>query len=118
MIRESFRVLKKGGAFILTTENYFNAYFLVWLKCWLLRKPFDSGSGIQPHENFFLFPMLLRWFRRVGFRITRTTSNHFQFLLFPGTSPSKLVIEDFNSAILKQMFKPFGRHYTYQGKKL
>jgi len=54
MIREAKRILVQGGHFVITTENYFNAYLLVWLKCWLLRKPFASGCGIQPNENFFI----------------------------------------------------------------
>ncbi|HTH57613.1 MAG TPA: class I SAM-dependent methyltransferase, partial [Cyclobacteriaceae bacterium] len=49
MIGEIQRVLKRDGRFILTTENYLNAYILIWLKCWLLKRPFDSGSGIQPN---------------------------------------------------------------------
>ena len=31
MAKEMFRVLKNGGGFILTTENYFNGIILMWL---------------------------------------------------------------------------------------
>jgi ubiquinone/menaquinone biosynthesis C-methylase UbiE len=55
MAQEIHRVLRPGGQFILTTENYFNGMILQWLKTWTTGKPFDSGSGVQPHENFFLF---------------------------------------------------------------
>lgn len=52
MAREICRVLKPGGRFILTTENYFNGMLLAWLVAWWRNQAFDSGSGAQPHENF------------------------------------------------------------------
>ena len=118
MANEMNRVLKKDGAFILTTENYFNGMFLMWVKAWITHKPFDSGSGIQPHENFFTFFHIKSYFKKAGLRLTHTESNHFQFLLLPGVAPSKLCVKDFENLFLKKMFKPFGRHYAYQGKKL
>jgi len=54
MAGEIWRVLRPGGRFILTTENYFNGMLLGWLVSWWRKQPFDSGSGAQPHENFFL----------------------------------------------------------------
>ncbi|MFT3908088.1 MAG: class I SAM-dependent methyltransferase [Ferruginibacter sp.] len=118
MTNEMSRVLKKGGGFILTTENYFNAMYLMWIKTWITGKPFDSGSGIQPHENFFTFFKVKKYFRRSGLRLTHTESNHFQFLLLPKVSPSRLSVDDFKNKFFKNFFKPFGRHYTYVGKKL
>lgn len=117
MSNEMFRVLKKGGGFILTTENYFNAMYLMWLKTWITGKPFASGSGIQPHENFFTFFKVKRYFSNSGFLLTHTESNHFQFLLLPRVAPSKLCVNDFKNPLLKRLFKPFGRHYTYVGIK-
>ena len=117
MASEMQRVLKKGGGFILTTENYFNAMILMWLKTWITGKPFDSGSGVQPHENFFTFFHIKKYFRKAGLELIHTESNHFQFLLLPGFAPSKFCVKDFNSGFLKSIFKPFGRNFTYQGKK-
>ncbi len=118
MINEIYRVLRGAGSFVLTTENYFNAYLLVWLKCWLLKRPFESGCGTQPHENFFIFPMLLGWFRSSHLRVTQTRSNHYQWLVWPGVAPAKLCTFDVQQSALKWLFKPFGRHFTYLGSKL
>lgn len=117
MIAEIHRVLKKGGKFIFTTENYFNAYLLVWIKCWIQKKPFESGCGIQPHENFFIFPMILDMLRKSKLVVTQTQSNHYQWLVLPRVGPDKLCTKDVHSPILKFLFKPFGRHYTYCGQK-
>jgi ubiquinone/menaquinone biosynthesis C-methylase UbiE len=57
MVSEIFRVLKPGGTFCLTTENYLNGMLIAWLYCWLIDRPFNSGSGVQPHENFFFSGM-------------------------------------------------------------
>ena len=117
MANEMYRVLKKEGNFILTTENYFNGYILLWLKTWITGKPFNSGSGIQPHENFFTFIGVKKFFRNAGFTLSKTYSNHFQFLLLPGISPDKLCVTDFKTKFWQQLYKPFGRHYTYCGVK-
>lgn len=117
MANEMYRVLKKGGSFILTTENYFNGMILMWIRTWITHHPFDSGSGIQPHENFVTFFHVKSYFRKAGLELTHTESNHFQFLLLPGIAPSKLCIKDFNQPFFRKMFKPFGRHYTFAGKR-
>jgi 2-polyprenyl-3-methyl-5-hydroxy-6-metoxy-1,4-benzoquinol methylase len=117
MANEMQRVLKPGGMFILTTENYFNGMILSWIRTWITKKPFDSGSGVQPHENFFTFFKIKRFFAKAGLKLTHTESNHFQWLLIPRTSPSILCTEDFKSPFWKNFFKPFGRHYTFQGVK-
>jgi len=116
MLKEMHRVLKKSGRFILTTENYFNGMILLWIKSWIQRKPFDSGSGLQPRENFFTFFMIKKWMRQQSLKLTHTESNHFQWLLLPGVSPGKLCTMDFKTLVLKKIFKPFGRHYTYCGE--
>jgi len=117
MTNEMCRVLKKGAGFILTTENYFNAIYLMWIKTWITGKPFDSGSGVQPHENFFTFFKVKRFFENAGLTLTHTESNYFQFLLLPRVAPSKLCVKDFRNPFFKKLFRPFGRHYTYAGKK-
>lgn len=117
MSNEMYRVLKPGGQFLLTTENYFNGMILAWIKSWITKKPFESGSGIQPHENFFVYYKVGGFFKKSGFTLDKTESNHFQWLLLPGVAPGKLCTEDFKSPVLKNLFKPFGRHYCYTGHK-
>jgi ubiquinone/menaquinone biosynthesis C-methylase UbiE len=117
MANEIFRVLKPGGRFILTTENYFNGMILAWIKTWITKKPFDSGSGVQPHENFFVFFKVKKYFTNAHLKIIHTESSYFQWLLLPATSPSKLCTNDFKSPFWKRVFKPFGRHYTFVGEK-
>lgn len=115
MAREIHRVLRAGGSFILTTENYFNGMILQWLKTWTLHTPFNSGSGVQPHENFFLFWRVRKLLERGGLKVEKMESNHYQWLLLPRTDPMKLVTFDFQSALLKRVFRPFGRHFTFCG---
>jgi ubiquinone/menaquinone biosynthesis C-methylase UbiE len=117
MAREIYRVLKPGGEFILTTENYFNAMILLWLQTWTTGKPFDSGSGVQPHENFFLFWRVKKILERGGLRVSLMESNHYQWLLLPRTDPMKLVRFDFKSPLFKRLFRPFGRHFTFCGMR-
>lgn len=117
MANEMYRVLKSEGGFILTTENYFNGMILMWIKAWITKKPFDSGSGVQPHENFFTFFHIKSYFRKAGLQLVHTESNYFQFLMLPGIAPSKLCLKDSGNTFVKYILKPFGRHYTYIGKK-
>jgi ubiquinone/menaquinone biosynthesis C-methylase UbiE len=117
MAREIYRVLRPGGGFILTTENYFNGMILAWLQSWVLGKPFNSGSGIQPRENFFVFWRVKKILRKSGLKVESMESNHFQWLLLPRTNPARLCTRDFNSAFFKRLFRPFGRHFTFCGKR-
>jgi ubiquinone/menaquinone biosynthesis C-methylase UbiE len=117
MAREIARVLKPEGKFILTTENYFNGMFLAWVVCWLNGNAFDSGSGTQPCEHFFLWWHVKRILENGGLRIEHMESNHFQWLLLPRFAPSRLCTEDFSSPVCKRLFRPFGRHFTYQGSR-
>lgn len=118
MAKEMCRLLRPGGRFILTTENYFNGMVLGWLHCWLKGVAFNSGSGVQPVEHFFLFFNVRRILRRAGFAIRHMESNHFQWLLLPHVDPAKLCTKDVGSPFLKRLFMPFGRHFTYLGQKL
>ena len=116
MAREMARVLKPGGKFILTTENYFNGMLLAWLHSSLKSEPFDSGGSLQPVEHFFL------WWRvkKILERRAKSRAHGKQPLpvaTLPRTAPSKLCTEDFGSAFLKVLFLPFGRHFTFWGSR-
>lgn len=117
MASEMRRVLVPGGRFVLTTENYFNGMLLAWLQTWLTGKPFDSGSGTQPHENFFVFWRVKRILERAGLSVDHMESSHFQWLLLPRTDPGRLCTPDFHNAVLKRLARPFGRHFTFAGSR-
>ena len=55
MAMEIARVLKPGGKFCVTTPSHFNGVLLAWARSWITGKPYDSGAGVQPHENFYFF---------------------------------------------------------------
>lgn len=118
MAQEIRRVLKPSGHFILTTENYFNGMVLGWIVAWWRQTKYDSGSGAQPRENFFLWWRVRRILERGGLKVERMESNHFQWLLLPRIAPARLCTEDFESPLWKRAFRPFGRHFTYQGSRV
>ncbi len=115
MISEIARCMKPGGGFVLTTENYFNGIILAWMKSWVTGKPFESGSGLQPRENFFVFWIVRRMIEQAGLSITHMESNHFVWLLLPSFSPDTFFTADFKRPFLKRLFRPFGRHFAFQG---
>jgi SAM-dependent methyltransferase len=117
MMSSIARCLKTGGGFIVTTENYFNGMILAWINSWLRREPFNSGSGVQPRENFFVFWKVRRIIEASGLKITHMESNHFVWLLLPRFAPDTFFMEDFTNPLLKRFLRPFGRHFTYQGTK-
>jgi ubiquinone/menaquinone biosynthesis C-methylase UbiE len=112
---EIHRLLRPGGTFVITTENYFNGMILMWLKTWIGGSKFDSGSGVQPHENFFLFWRVKKLLENAGLKVQHTESSHFQWLMLPRTAPSKLATKDFVNPFFKRLFRPFGRHFTFSG---
>lgn len=117
MMASIARCLKNGGGFVVTTENYFNGMILAWIKAWLTNTPFNSGSGVQPREHFFLFWKVRRMIEKAGLQVTHSESNHFIWLLLPRFAPDTFFTEDFANPFLKRLFRPFGRHFTYQGHK-
>ena len=112
-----FRVLKPGGRFCLTTENYLNGMLLAWLHCYLTSRPFNSGSGVQPLEQFFVFPQVKRYLKRAGLVVERTESTHYQWLLLPGVAPARLCTPEFKKSWARILAKPFGRHFSFFGYK-
>jgi ubiquinone/menaquinone biosynthesis C-methylase UbiE len=117
MAFEIFRVLKPGGYFCLTTENYLNGMMLSWMHSWVTGQPFNSGSGIQPHENFFLFWQVRRLLHLAGLVIDQTESSHLQWLLLPRVNPAHLCTNHFSNRLVRVLAKPFGRHFTFFGHK-
>lgn len=116
MAAEIRRTLRPGAQFILTTENYLNGMLLSWAHSLLTRKPFNSGSGVQPLEHFFIFTHVRRLLIRAGLSISHMESNHFQWLLLPRVDPAKLCTPDVSNPVLRRLLLPFGRHFTYMGR--
>lgn len=117
MVSEIFRVLKPGGLVVLTTENYFNAYLYYRTYLNMRNIKFDSGSGVQPIENFFLFWQVSNMFRKAGFKKLRTQSQEYVMLLVPRCSPDTFTINEVKGGLLKRLMKPFGRRMTYVATK-
>ena len=115
MTKQIYRNLKPGGQFVLTTPNYCNGMLLAWIKSWLTKTPFNSGSGVQPHENFFVFWQVKRMLERDGLIVQHMESNHFQWLLLPRVDPALLCTKEFNKPFLKSLFRPFGLHFAFSG---
>jgi hypothetical protein len=82
-----------------------------------MKKPFNSGSGVQPHENLFFFWMISKYLRSSGLVLERTESCHLQWLLLPRVDPARLCTEHFSSPWSRFLAKPFGRHYSFFGFK-
>ena len=116
-VSEIYRVLTKGGGYFISTPSYFNAYALVWLKCWLLNKPFESGQGVQPFEHFYTFIFVKKILSRAGLKLETHFSTHFQWFVFPRVDPAKLRTIEFKCSQLNSIFKPFGVHFFYKGHK-
>lgn len=116
-LKEFFRVLVPGGKLVLTTENYSNGMILAWLMCWIRSHPFNSGAGVQPIEQFFLYWRVRRMMERVGFKVKHMMGHHHVFLLLPRLHPHTLVVERFANPVLKKILFPFARHIAFEAVK-
>ena len=116
-LREMHRVLKPGGTLILTTENYSNAMVVYWAMAWLRRQPFNSGSGVQPIERFFLFWRVKRMMKRAGLKVVRMTGAHHVFFVVPGCHPHLFVKDRFQNRVLARLFRPIARHFSFKAVK-
>ena len=117
MAREIARVLRAGGGFCLTTENYLNGMLIAWMKTWTTGEPFNSGAGIQPRENFFLFWRVKRHLQDAGLVVERMESCHYQWLLLPRVDPARLCTTQFSNVWARRLALPFGRHFSFFGRK-
>src|SRR5262249_2255455 len=117
MAHELFRVLKPGGRFCLTTENYLNGMLLAWGQSWLTGRPYNSGSGVQPHEHFFFFWRVAGMLRSAGLILERNKHCHYQWLLLPRPDPQKLCTKQFSSALARSVANPFGRPFSFFGMR-
>ena len=108
---EIVRVTKPGGILYLTTENYLNLVGFYRLTLWLRGKKFDSGGGIQPIEQPFVYFSILRLLKSVGMKITMSKASIHQIWI-PRAGLHTL---DFVSRIwiLKRLMKYFGRHVFF-----
>ncbi len=116
-LAEFRRVLKPKGKIVLTTENYSNAMLLYWLKCWILKKPFNSGAGVQPIEHFFLYWQVKRMFNLSGFQVRNMVGWHHVFLVLPKFHPHTFVVENFQNPYSAKLFRPLARHMTFEAIK-
>ena len=102
---------------MLTTENYSNAMVIYWAMAWLSGKPFNSGSGVQPIENFFLFWRVKKMMRRAGFKVARMTGAHHVFFVVPGCHPHLFVRKRFRTPLWATLFRPLARHVSFRAVK-
>lgn len=117
MAMEIARVLKPGGKFCLTTPSHLNGVLLAWAWSLITGKPYNSGAGVQPHENFYFFWNVKTYLRDAGLKIDKTESSCYQWLLLPRVNPAKLCTQNFSSKWVRAVAKPFGLHFSFFGHK-
>jgi hypothetical protein len=103
------------GPLGMTTKDYFNGMLPAWAKSWVIGRPFDSGSGVQPHENFFCVRHVHSHLHCAGLVVDKKESCHYQWLLLPRIDAARLCTVQFPSA--RFLAKPFGRHFSFFGRK-
>ena len=116
-LHEMARVLRPGGKLVLTTENYSNAMLLAWVVAWWRGEPFNSGTHVQPIEQFFLFWRVRRMMRRAGMPVKQMIGAHHVFLLLPRLHPHTFVRERFTLPFFAWLFRPFARHMSFLAEK-
>lgn len=113
MASELRRICRAGGRCILTTPSYLNGMLIAWAWSILRRKPINTGAGVQPRENFFLYFRVRRMLERAGFRVEDLESRIFVLALLPRVDPARLRIMEFRSPFLNRLFRPAGLHFLY-----
>lgn len=117
MACELARVLKPGGRLALTTPSQLNGMLIGWAHCYLTNRPYNSGAGVQPHENFYFFWTVRRYLRQAGLEVDRMESSTFQWLLLPRVDPAKLCTLRFKSGWAQALAFPFGLQFSFFGMK-
>lgn len=117
MADELARVAKPGGKICLTTPSQLNGMSIAWLHSRLTRRPYNSGAGVQPRENFFFFWMVRGYLREAGLVVERMESCHYQWLLLPRVAPNKLCTKQFKSCWARSLAFPFGLHFSFFAHK-
>lgn len=118
MAHELARVLKPGGRLALTTPSQLNGMLIGWAYAWLTGCAYNSGAGVQPHENFYFFWTVRRYLSRAGLVVDRMESSTYQWLLLPRVNPAKLCTRQFKSGWAKSLAFPFGLHFSFFCRKL
>lgn len=114
MMAELARICRPGGRLLLTTPSNLNAQLIAWFVAWLCHKPYNSGSGVQPHENLFFTWTIQRLLKQHGWRTVFRDARIFRWLLLPRVNPNLLRIERIELPLLKTLCRPFGLHQLYE----
>jgi len=117
MSGELARVLRPGGRLALTTPSQLNGMLISWAHSYLTGRPYNSGAGVQPYENFYFFWTVRRYLRQAGLDVDRMESSTFQWLLLPRVNPAKLCTRKFKSVWAKALAFPFGLQFSFFGTK-
>ena len=113
MASELRRICRPAARCIVTTPSYLNGMLIAWAWSLLRGKPINTGAGVQPRENFFLYFVVRRMLEKSGFRVQYLESRIFVFGLLPRVDPARLRVNEFHSPILNRLFRPVGLHFLY-----
>jgi 2-polyprenyl-3-methyl-5-hydroxy-6-metoxy-1,4-benzoquinol methylase len=116
MAAELRRICKTDGRCLVTTPSYLNGMLIAWGWSLMRRRPINTGAGVQPIENFFLYWIVGRMLKKAGFRVVDFQSRIFVFGLLPRVNPARLRVNEFRSRTLNRLFRPFGLHFLYDMK--
>jgi glycosyltransferase involved in cell wall biosynthesis/ubiquinone/menaquinone biosynthesis C-methylase UbiE len=117
-VREFFRILRKGGILILTTENYLNLWGLYRLYCQLRKGQYNSGEVAQPIENWMFSPLTKSWISRAGFILKQNDGEQHHLYLLPKTNPAETEAKILSrNPLLRRLLKDFGRRHYLVAEK-
>jgi ubiquinone/menaquinone biosynthesis C-methylase UbiE len=117
MAREMHRVLRPGGAYALTTPSQLNGMIMAWAHSKMTGRAYNSGAGVQPHENFYFFWNVRSYLQQAGLSVDRMESSTYQWLLLPRVAPARLCTPHFANPLAKALAFPFGLHFSFFGRR-